>query len=221
MLTFNIASVEYDFGDGAVNSNNTGTQQGPSHTYLYSGNYTVRLKVTLNNGVSFIQEKDITVTGDAYCFAYGKSNTQWTRNVRVGTVNQASTASPFSYFDNAGFSFKKGEATEIGVKHGSNGPYLANWAVYIDLNNNKSFDDTGELVLSTAATTFDEVIGSVTVPATATEGIARMRVIQSYELDNGSLPACNNVEWGEVEDYAVTITGDLSSANLSKKLLDA
>ncbi|KZN43026.1 hypothetical protein N474_15675 [Pseudoalteromonas luteoviolacea CPMOR-2] len=204
----NIASVEYDFGDGAVNPNHIGSQGNPTHTYLYAGTFPVRLKVTLNNGISYMREQDVTVSGPAYCVAYGKSTTQWTSKVRVGSQSNSSDKSQFSHYDNTGFSFKKGAATEIGLTHGSNGPYLANWAVYVDLNQNNRFDDAGELLTETSATTFDEVVKSVTIPVTANNGSTIMRVIQSYELTDGKLPACGTYDWGEVEDYSVTITDE-------------
>ncbi|MCG7547688.1 GEVED domain-containing protein [Pseudoalteromonas sp. Of7M-16] len=203
-----IASIEYDFGDSAVNPNHTSTQSSPSHTYLYSGTYPVRAKVTLQNGVSYMKEQNVEVSGAAHCIAYAKSTTQWTSKVRVGNLSNGSEKSKFSHFENAGFKFKKGDATEIGLTHGSNGPYLANWAVYVDLNQNNSFDDSGELLVLANATTFDEVVNSVTIPASATNGSTTMRVIQSYELTDGKLPACGTYGWGEVEDYSVTITDE-------------
>ncbi|MCF2858186.1 GEVED domain-containing protein [Pseudoalteromonas sp. SMS1] len=203
-----IASIEYDFGDSVVNQNHTSTQGNPSHTYLYAGTYSVRLKVTLQNGVSYMKEQDVTVSGPAHCIAYAKSTTQWTSNVRVGSLRNSSKKSQFSRFEKTGFSFKKNAMTNIGLTHGSNGPYLANWAVYLDLNQNNSFDDSGELLLQTSATTFDEVVNSVTIPASAKSGSTTMRIIQSYELADGKLPACGSYGWGEVEDYSVTITDE-------------
>lgn len=203
-----ISSVEYDFGDSVVNPDHTSNQGNPSHTYLYTGTYTVTLTATMNNGVKYQQQRDVTVSGDAYCMAYGKSNTQWTSNVRVGSLNNASDKSQFARYDNTGFAFTKGTATDIGLTHNSNGPYLANWVVYIDLNQNNRFDDAGERLLQTSATTFNEVVNAITVPASAASGQTTMRVMQSFELTDGTIPACGTFEWGEVEDYLVSVNGD-------------
>nr|WP_238937497.1 GEVED domain-containing protein [Pseudoalteromonas sp. S16_S37] len=209
----NVASIEYDFGDGMVNPDNTSSQSNPSHTYLYSGTYSVRAKVTLTNGVTYVKQQDVTVSGDAYCIAYGKSPTQWTSNVRVGNKNNASQKSQFTHFADTDFVLNKGGDTEIGLTHGSGGPYLANWAVYVDLNQNNSFDDAGELLLQKSATTFDEVVGSLSVPQTSSTGKTVMRVMQSYELTDGKVPACGSFGWGEVEDYDVTITDSTQPSN--------
>ncbi|CAH9062149.1 hypothetical protein PSECIP111951_02634 [Pseudoalteromonas holothuriae] len=201
-----VASIAYDFGDGAVNGDHTGTQSDPTHTYAYTGTYTARLTATLQDGVSYVKQQDVTVSGDAYCAAYGKSTTQWTSNVRLDAINNASDKSQFTHFFDSGFTLEAGKTTEIGLTHNSGGPYLANWAVYVDLNNNNSFDDATELLLQTSATTLDEVIGSITIPQGTSPTTTVMRVMQSYELTDAKVPSCGSFGWGEVEDYTISIT---------------
>jgi hypothetical protein len=83
----------------------------------------------------------------------------------------------------------------------SGSTYTEYFRVYIDYNNDKDFNDAGELVYSSAGTT-TTVSGSFTVPSTATAGTTRMRVI----MKDGSISGpCEAFTYGEVEDYSISI----------------
>ncbi len=56
----NIASYQWDFGDGNVSS-----QASPSHSYAAAGNYSVSLTVTDNKGATNISMTNATVTDDS------------------------------------------------------------------------------------------------------------------------------------------------------------
>ena len=75
-------------------------------------------------------------------------------------------------------------------------------AVWIDYNQDGDFDDAGEQVATIAPTTITPVSSSFTVPVTATPGNTRMRVSMKY---NSTPTACEIFDFGEVEDYLVTI----------------
>lgn len=86
--------------------------------------------------------------------------------------------------------------------------------VYIDYNNDGDFNDPGELAFSS-----DKKIshtGSITAPLTATTNtVLRMRVLSDF-FDNGVSSPCENIDFGQVEEYGVTvlvpvITGTTSS----------
>ncbi len=90
-------------------------------------------------------------------------------------------------------------------------------AAYIDFNNDGDFTDPGENVLSfDPFTATDPAIATVTIPATATAGVTRMRVMV-FEDDNytwiggatAPVPCTNDAsplfDWGETEDYNVNI----------------
>ncbi|TNE55503.1 MAG: T9SS type A sorting domain-containing protein, partial [Bacteroidetes bacterium] len=70
-------------------------------------------------------------------------------------------------------------------------------------NDDKDFEDAGELVYSSAGTT-TTVSGSFTVPSGTSTGAKRMRII----MKDGSISGpCISYTYGEVEDYTVNITG--------------
>lgn len=55
-LVENAVTFQWDFGDG-----NTSNVMVPSHTYLDSGNHTIQLEVSDDNGETYFYSKDITV----------------------------------------------------------------------------------------------------------------------------------------------------------------
>ncbi len=77
------------------------------------------------------------------------------------------------------------------------------WNVYIDLNHDNDFNDTGERVVNNKLITTDAWNAAMfSLPATANLGNARMRVIMTAAataLTNGFIGT------GEVEDYTVTV----------------
>jgi len=79
------------------------------------------------------------------------------------------------------------------------------YAVWIDFNNNASFDDPGELVWASPSEGYS-FSGTITIPLDPSfYGDRRMRVRSSYYTVFGSQDACTNEYEGETEDYTVTI----------------
>jgi hypothetical protein len=87
--------------------------------------------------------------------------------------------------------------------------------VYVDLNQNNSFEVTEKVgfVPSTTidancqATTPQTYNFTILIPTTATDGLTRLRVI--YKGGNGlpaDIPCPNQLQYGEIEDYNVSIT---------------
>jgi hypothetical protein len=87
--------------------------------------------------------------------------------------------------------------------------------VWIDFNQNGVFTDPGEEVYMSPYTNFAvagtvmTAPGGVMIPAGATAGLTRMRVI---ETEDSSPPGpCTNPIWGETEDYTINIIPAVSS----------
>jgi hypothetical protein len=79
-------------------------------------------------------------------------------------------------------------------------------AVYIDYNNNDTFENN-ELAYTSAATLTGTVNGSFTVPTTAVVGsYARMRVIAEETTNPAVISPCGAYTNGETQDYRVTFT---------------
>lgn len=77
--------------------------------------------------------------------------------------------------------------------------------IWIDFNNDGTFDETTELVASGSSVSANGTIetnGSITIPANAAVGTHRMRVADRYSSD--PIP-CNTDGFGEAHDYTVNI----------------
>lgn len=89
----------------------------------------------------------------------------------------------------------------------------SNWGngtvVWIDWNQNGSFSDPGEIVLTSSGQVNgpNVVIGNVTVPANAVPGTTMMRVVVSEFMSPANMSPCGPYSWGETEDYLVQIIG--------------
>ncbi len=85
--------------------------------------------------------------------------------------------------------------------------------VYIDYNNDGDFNDAGELAFSS-----DKKIshtGSITAPLTAVNNtVLRMRVLSDF-FDNGIASPCENIDFGQVEEYGVTVLVPVISSTSS------
>ena len=76
--------------------------------------------------------------------------------------------------------------------------------VWIDYNRNGSFADAGEFVFSSASGTAT-VSGNITIPASASNGLSRIRVCSKYGATPASTDYCGHSGFGEYEDYNITI----------------
>lgn len=75
--------------------------------------------------------------------------------------------------------------------------------VWIDYNRDGSFDGVNEEVFIQAGNQITPVIeNNLTIPLDATLGETRMRVIMRYQV---TPEACGNFDYGQVEDYTLTI----------------
>ena len=79
------------------------------------------------------------------------------------------------------------------------------YSIWIDFNQDYSFDPVTELVYNVTSRDY-ETLGSFTVPSSALTGETRMRIAMKY---NKEASPCEVFDVGEVEDYIVSITGDV------------
>lgn len=99
---------------------------------------------------------------------------------------------------------------DIAVEGNTDGNYTTKVRAYIDWNQNGSFADAGEmynlsdLVNSTGADG-KQATGSILVPASATLGLTRMRVIKRFST---AADPCNTTGYGQAEDYTIEVNND-------------
>jgi hypothetical protein len=158
------------------------------------------------------------VVTPTYCTSKGSSvSYEWIDLVQLGSISRTSGADAGYYNGTAtSTTLAAGSAQTISFSAGfASSAYSEYVKVYIDYNQNGVFTDAGETVVSAAASTSAATrTGSFTVPATATNGAARLRIVLS---DASGTTSCGSYSYGETEDYTVNITGGSarSSARLS------
>lgn len=150
----------------------------------------------------------ITTAGAQYCTPSGaldcSSFNDAITNVTINTLNNTTSCGTGGYtiYTTPTTSLTQGVTYPITVEVGDAADRVAVW---IDFNNNNTFDASEYFALGTASTA-NVCSGSIVIPAGATTGARRMRVREKWNAIPISTEACTLTgTWGEVEDYTVTI----------------
>lgn len=146
-----------------------------------------------------------------YCTAKGNNVAyEWIAGVALNTIaNNSGANGGYADFRCIGTVLQQGNSYNITLTPGFAGQtYTEYWRIWIDLNQNGTFDDPSERLYSSAQATANVVNASLTVPTTALTGPTTMRVVMKWvaSSDNTLPSACGTFAYGEVEDYAVNIT---------------
>lgn len=137
-----------------------------------------------------------------YCTSKGNSSSdEWISNVVVGSFQNASSAAGYTDFTAKTASVTAGQSYTVTLTPGFSGSsYTEYWKVWIDLNGDGDFTDSGEELFSKSGTA--AVTGTIAIPANLALN-TRMRISMKY---NAAPTACEAFSYGEVEDYTVAIT---------------
>ncbi len=184
----------------------------------YAGQ-TVRIAFVNNSTDSFILLVDnITVTEDepvipvSYCtstFDFPEPITL----VEVADIsNETSPANEEGYIDYTSITaaMSPGESYPIALEGFTGGDYVNFFSVYIDWNQNGSFNDPGETyeigsIENSSGDDGQQATGTITVPADALSGSTRMRVIKNFGAF--ATGGCFNqgFSFGQTQDYTVNV----------------
>lgn len=83
------------------------------------------------------------------------------------------------------------------------------YQIYIDFNQDGDFMDDDELAYDPGFAFIGAAEGFISVPSILQPGLTRMRVIMRYSTPNDPPPmACEGFEFGQVEDYCVSLQTD-------------
>lgn len=188
-------------------------------TQLYTVNQIAstyyQLVVTCTNGGLSTTTTPLQVTmnslANCYCVAgattdgIGTSN-EYVGNVTLNTINNTSTnpaapANQYSDFTSISTSLQIGN-TYIGEVLISNYFSGDQAAIWIDFNQDGTFNTTTEQFILSGGASGVAFTGSITIPGSAVTGSTRMRVRGNY---TGAMSPCGITTYGEVEDYTVNI----------------
>ena len=169
------------------------------------GSFGVTLKVNNASGESTVTKTGyITVTEPVYCDSRGGVLEEWIASVGIGSdVNTSTKTTGYQDFTAKTFTVQSGTTQNFTLKpafSNTRKPKSEYWRIWIDLNNDKDFDDTGEL-LYTSALSNTTVTGSIIIPP-GLNLTTRMRISMKRSVAPGT---CEIFSQGEVEDYNISI----------------
>lgn len=229
-----LANLSYQWEtspDGTTWSNAAGVSTNKTYVSTLAATTYYRCNVTCSNGGAVGTSTPITVSINPFYLCYcaaAAANFGDTEilNVTVGTLNNTSNctvAAPgagsiLQRYANYGSVSPVGTvtttitrltSTPISINaNGCNGQfYTRRFNVFIDNNRDGDYNDAGELAYTTGAlggAGFETLIGNINLPYTGveTDGLTGMRVTLS---ENNISTPCANPDWGEVEDYVITL----------------
>ncbi|MFO7842164.1 MAG: GEVED domain-containing protein, partial [Bacteroidales bacterium] len=155
---------------------------------------------------------------------------EWIAGVEVGSFSNSSSAAGYTDFTSKTVELQAGNDYEVSLTPGfASSTYNEYWKIWIDYNNDKEFT-SDELVFDAGSVSSSTVNGTISIPSDITSVTTRMRVSMKYD---GAQTACETFEYGEVEDYTVTITSgsgedteaptapsNLTSSNVTETTVD-
>ena len=195
----------YNDGDNGSAPGGGGGQSGASGFFIYAG----------NGGAGQVR---ITYTGiSTYCEPSFSINEPIT-NVTFAGINNTTSATingtpSLETFCQTG-TVLQGSSYTISLKGNTNGNWKNWFRVFIDWNQNGDFTDAGEvynigsLQNSNGNAASTALTGTIAVPAGATVGLTKMRVLKNYgsTAANGYVGPCvDNGGDGQAEDYLIQV----------------
>ncbi|MBL4654650.1 MAG: PKD domain-containing protein, partial [Bacteroidia bacterium] len=125
----------------------------------------------------------------------------------IASINNTSSGcnGQVDNYQNTGMStaLKQGNTYTFTVQSGS---FLQGFGIWIDYNQDSTFDDTSEFVWASTVATVALITDSFTIPVSAPTGLTRMRVRSVYDIVPVDTDYCSLHNWGETEDYDIIIS---------------
>ncbi len=202
---------------------------------LQNGSLTGQTRMRIS--MKYISESDTTLPEPCTPFEYGEVEDYTVNlidNSTSGYCGNQSEESQFEWIESVGvnaFTYESGNDGGYGdftnftfdiTKEVNNNIWLTPgfeddlyneyWRVWIDLNQNNTFEND-EIVFESEQESTDVNTGTIILPSSVQSGQTRMRVIMKYtSATDPTLPEpCEAFAFGEVEDYTVNIV-DLSGS---------
>lgn len=210
--TDNVGVTGYDIYQGTTLKGSSVTTSfavtGLTCNTAYS--FTVKAKDAAGNisgASSALSVSTPTCVCSACTSSSNRSTSEYIKQVQVGSFSNISAASNYTNFSNLTINLVKNQATTITLTPGfQSTAYAEYFRMWIDLNNDCDFDDTGELVYDAGSAKTVAVTGSITIPTSAITGATRARVSMRFNAAPTQCLTGTAFGDGEVEDYSVNIS---------------
>ncbi len=208
-------SWQWEF-DGAETQ--TSNEQNPQNiVYNTPGTYQVKLTAT-NSAGSDVETKTAYINVSLeYCDAGAVNSTtyEYINDVIVGDINNTSTglsSNGYADYTNMSTTVERGQQLQMTVNIGDvyNTDKLYVW---VDWNLNGSFTDAGEQIYVSQNTGVANQTIPITVPNDAHFGDLRLRIRLNDTSNGSNEEPCGDSDYGEVEDYTLTIIDNTTNKN--------
>ncbi|MEO6177354.1 MAG: GEVED domain-containing protein [Flavobacterium circumlabens] len=180
--------------------------------------YNVEVYGNYTSGSSTAASLNFTTTSGGggtvtYCSSKGSdASREWIKKVAIGSISNLSNSNGgYADFSSQVANISKGTATTLTLTPGFSATRKLYWKVFIDLNNNGLFTDSGEEVYAVFSS--QTLTPQITIPSSAAVGSIRMRIIISY---NSITSSCGTYNYGETEDYTLNVSGGTAKFMESK-----
>jgi hypothetical protein len=146
----------------------------------------------------------------SYCATQGDdASYEWIGRVTLDNYsNTSGNNNGYALFTATGLEWARGAGYPFSLSPEFSGQtYTEVFRIWLDADQNGQFDDPAERLYQSSPTS-TTVNGTLTVPASALPGLTRLRITMSW--DNPA-PACGPFDYGETEDYCVTVLDSLAT----------
>jgi chitodextrinase len=215
--TDNVGVTSYDVYQGTskigsvtgTTTNVTGLTAGTVYTF------SVKAKDAAGNVSASSNTVNVTTLSNSvsYCASKGNdSSYEWIDNVELGGMKNATGDNGgYANFTSKVATLARGSSNQMIVSAGfKSTAYTEHWAVWIDFNQNGTFESS-EKVVSGSSSSANNLTSTVDVPSGVILGSTRMRVSMKYDA---AQTACETFSYGEVEDYTVNIVSSARQDNV-------
>tara|TARA_R110002012_G_scaffold322089_1_gene555063 strand:+ start:19621 stop:22593 length:2973 start_codon:yes stop_codon:yes gene_type:complete len=218
------AGANVSFSPTSLNSDGTFNMTVDNLLAVANGNYTISVTGT----ASFTRTATVNLTiTDGVCASIANTTFETSttgviiNNGTTDILSNLNTGKPSGYSDYTAIvtDVNRESVYSMTVNTNTDGAYTCTTRVWIDWNQNCSFNDPGEEY--NLGNSFDVTNGptvnsplSITIPNGAVLGNTTMRVTTKY-LNDGVPTSCENAHDAEVEDYTINVQGSLSISEFS------
>ncbi|WP_431167753.1 GEVED domain-containing protein, partial [Tenacibaculum halocynthiae] len=177
--------------------------------------FSVKAKDAASNESSSSNVVNVTTLSNtvSYCASKGNNiNYEWIDYVSFGGMTNTTGANGgYGDFTSKTATVAQGSTNQLIVSAGfTSTAYNEYYSIWIDYNQNGIFESS-EKVASGNSTSSGNLSYNVNVPSGASLGTTRMRVSMKW---NAAQTACESFSYGEVEDYTVNITSNVSRGTI-------
>jgi hypothetical protein len=204
-------------GYNGLNVGNVTTYNVTGLSALTTYYYRIRASNCAGSSSSSSNVISIATTSACYCTPAGgyASTTYYISNFNFAGINNTSAYTGYTFYSSVTAASANTGCSYSYTVTGSSGTFGDYVGIWIDFNQNGSFADAGEFVTTGSGTIGNGPYtntGNITIPANASVGATRMRVMIRFGGGAYTSASSCDVNNDEAEDYVINITSASTSS---------